>query len=77
MATIVTTAPNSLNGRHKVYEEIFRSPFEMKTESDALKVLDEIRSAHPSKYGWVEISSRIEKTRNNMFVAIRHHAKYE
>lgn len=44
MALMLKTAPNSLNGRYKVYEETFRSPFEKDTESDALGVLDEIRA---------------------------------
>ena len=35
---MMTAAPNSLNGREKVFEETFRSPFEKPTESDALKV---------------------------------------
>ena len=74
---MMTAAPNSLNGREKVFEETFRSPFEKPTESDALKVLEEIRFSHPSNEGWVEISFKIEKTRNNMFRATRHHAKYE
>ena len=74
---MMTAAPNSLNGREKVFEETFRSPFEKPTESDALKVLEEIRSSHPLKDGWVEISSKIEKTCNSMFIAVRHHAKYE
>lgn len=77
MALMLKTAPNSLNGRYKVYEETFRSPFEKDTESDALGVLDEIRATHSSKHGWVEISSRIEKTPDNKFVAVRQHAKYE
>ena len=77
MALMLKTAPNSLNGRYKVYEETFRAPFEKDTESDALGVLDEIRATHSSKHGWVEISSRIEKTPDNKFVAVRQHAKYE
>ena len=42
----------TMNGTKK-YEETFVSPFQKDTKGDALKVLDEIRRAHSSTYGWV------------------------
>jgi len=70
------TAPAIMNGKTKVFEEIFRSPFEQETESDALKVLQSIRECHDEANGWVEIIARAEQLPNGKWRAFRHHAKY-
>ena len=71
------TAPNTLNGKHKTFEETFRSPFEKETQGDALRVLAEIRAAHPPYYGWVEFSGYAEQLPNGKWRAVRHHAQYK
>lgn len=63
--------------REKIYEETFVSPFEQETEGDALRVLGEIRRAHSSEYGWVEIRGFAEHLPNGKWRAVRVHAKYE
>ena len=74
---VLTKAPNSLNGRFKVFEETFVSPFEHETECDAFNYLEEIRSTHPLRDGWVEFTSSIKKLKNGKWIATRYHAKYE
>jgi len=71
------TAPEMRNGKLKVFEETFVSPFEKDTEADALMVLDEIRFEHCSYYGWVEFAGYAEQLSNGKWHAVRHHAKYE
>ena len=71
------TAPEELNGKRKVFEETFISPFEKDTKGDAIKVLDEIRKTHDEEHGWVEFDAcSIQKT-NGKWVAMRHHAQYK
>ena len=70
------TAPATMNDKTKVFEEVFRSPFEKETESDALKVLQAIREVHDEAHGWVEILARAEQLPNGKWRAVRHHAKY-
>lgn len=70
-------APTTWNGKSKIFEETFRSPFEKETEGEALRTLNDIRAAHPSSYGWVEISGYAERLPNGMWRAVRHHAKYK
>lgn len=60
----------------EVYREVFVSPFEKDTEGDALRVLQDIRDAHPSASGWKEIQGFVEKLPNGKFRAVREHAKY-
>ena len=72
------TAPNKLeDGRQKVFEETFVSPFLKDTQGDAQRVLDAIRAAHDSANGWVEIDARVEQLQNNKWRAVRHHAQYK
>ena len=59
-----------------VYREVFRSPFMKDTESEALEVLDKIREAHPSIYGWEEVRGYVEQLSNGKFQAVREHVKY-
>lgn len=54
------------------FKEIFRSPFLKDTESDALRVLEQIRKAHPSSAGWVEIRGYVEP-HNGKYRAVREH----
>ena len=70
------TAPEVINGKNKVFEETFVSPFQKETEGDALRVLDTIRSNHPASSGWVEFEAFAEKLSNGKWRAVRHHAKY-
>lgn len=72
----MANAPDTFNGKAKIFEEIFVSPFEKKSKSDALKVLDSIRRAHPASSGWVEIEGFVEQKFNGLWHAVRHHAKY-
>ncbi len=70
-------APIELNGKKKVFEETFESPAHLRTEEQALQVLDDIRKAHPSSDGWVEFAGYVSKNSfNGMWQAIRLHAKY-
>ena len=71
------TAPVRLNGKNKVFEETFISPFEKDTKGDAIKVLDEIRKSHDEVHGWVEFDAYPIQKLNGKWVAMRHHAKYE
>ena len=58
------------------YEEVFKSPSETAGSIDhALKVLDEIRKAHPASKGWVELNAYIEQVSGGRYRAVRHHAK--
>ena len=57
-------AAMTMNGKTKVYEETFKSPFEKDSESDARKVLEAIRDVHDSAHGWVEIEGYVEKLPN-------------
>lgn len=70
------TAPTTLNGKQKKFEETFTSPFEKDTEADALKVLDEIRNSHSPDSGWVEFAGYAKQLANGKWVAVRHHVKY-
>ena len=70
-------APEILNGKVKTFEEIFRSPFEKETESDALRTLNAIRKAHPNSSGWVEFEGYAEKLPNGKWRAVRYHAQYK
>jgi len=40
-----------------------------------MRVLEEIRAAHPASYGWREINAWIEKLPNGKFRAVREHVK--
>lgn len=71
------TAPETMNGKQKVYEETFESPFEKDTEADALNVLDDIRKQHDEAHGWFEFAGYAKQLPNRKWVAVRHHAKYE
>ena len=72
-------APETKDGKKKVYEELFVSPFQKDTESSALQVLNSIRESHPDSSGWVEIAdgTGIIQLPNGKWCAQRHHAKYE
>lgn len=69
-------APMYYDGKQLRFEEIFRSPFARPTKESAQEVLNSIRAAHNSAYGWVELEARIEETSQG-FVAVRHHAQYK
>ena len=71
------TAPAVLNGKQKVFEETFVSPFQKETKGDALRVLNAIRTCHPSILGWVEFEGFGEQLPNGKWRAVRHHAKYK
>lgn len=58
-----------------MYTEIFRSPYEKQTEEEALRVLNEIREAHPISSGWVEKCGYVEKLPNGKYRAVREHKK--
>lgn len=62
--------------KREVYREVFVSPFEKDTQSDALKVLQAIREFYSTIYGWEEISGFAEKLPNGKYRAVREHAKY-
>ena len=72
-------APETYDGKKKIFEEFFVSPFQKDTESQALQVLDSIRESHPTSSGWVEFETGtgIYKLPNGKWFAQRHHAKYE
>lgn len=71
------TAPAMINGKKKVFEETFVSPFEKDTEDDAIRILDDIRASHDKASGWIEFSGHAIHLPNGKWKAIRHHAKYE
>ncbi len=71
------TATTSLEGKQKVYEETFKSPFEKDSRESALRVLTAIRAAHPAVCGWVEIDGYVEQLPNGKWRAVRHHAQYK
>ena len=70
-------APATWNGKTKTFEEVFRSPFEKDTQSDALRTLEAIREAHPASSGWVEFAGYAEQLPNGKWRAVRHHAQYK
>ncbi|MBO5179181.1 MAG: hypothetical protein J6B87_02390 [Clostridia bacterium] len=59
----------------RTYHEIFVSPFEKDTESEALRVLQAIREAHPASHGWEEIRGFAERLPNGKYRAVREHVK--
>lgn len=67
---------SAVEGKTKVFEETFKSPFEKETEGDALKVLDNIREVHDPNHGWIEIEGYAEQLPNGKWRAVRKHAKY-
>ena len=69
-------APQELNGKHLVFEEIFRSGFPKPTINKAENVLAAIRGQHSKPSGWLEIDAWIEKWPQG-YVAVRHHAQYK
>ena len=71
----MANAPQTHNGKQKVYEETFVSP-EKDSESSALLTLRNIRMCHSSDSGWVDLSGYVEKLPNGKWHAVRHHAKY-
>lgn len=60
----------------EVYREVFVSPFQEETEGNALRILQQIRDAHPSEYGWKEIRGFVEKLPNGKYRAVREHVKF-
>lgn len=70
------SAPITLNGKQKKYEETFTSPFQKDTEEEALRVLDSIRKEHDESHGWVEFAGYAKQLSNGKWIAERHHAKY-
>lgn len=58
-----------------MYKEKFISPYEKQTEEEALRVLNEIREAHPNSSGWVEVRGYVEKLPNGKYRAVREHEK--
>lgn len=70
-------ASDTFRGKTKTFEEVFRSPFEKDSQEEALQVLQEIREAHPSTSGWVEVTGYIEPLPNGKWRAVRHHAQYK
>lgn len=77
MVITFTKGPQNLNGKEKVFEEIFYSPFEKDTQAEAMRVLDAIREGHPESSGWVEFTGTLEKLPNGKWRAVRHHAQYK
>ena len=69
-------APKVKGSFFLVYQENFKSPFLKDTESEAQKVLDEIRLAHPASKGWEEIEAYVEQMPNGKYRAVRNHALY-
>ncbi|MBO4293129.1 MAG: hypothetical protein J5881_01905 [Clostridia bacterium] len=61
----------------EVYREVFVSPFEKKTENEALKVLQAIREVHSEEHGWKEIRGFVEKLPNGKYRAVREHAQFK
>ena len=57
----------------RIYSEVFVSPFEKDTESEALRVLNSIREAHPASSGWEEVRGFVEKLPNGKYRAVREH----
>ncbi len=55
-------------------KECFVEPFGNSTKEEALKVLDNIRLAHPESSGWKEISGYVEK-QSDGWHAVRVHEK--
>lgn len=70
-------ASTTMNGKQKVFEETFVSPFEKNSESEALTVLDEIRTTHDEAHGWVEIKGFAELLPNGKWRAVRIHEQYK
>lgn len=63
--------------KKQVFHEVFVSPFEKDTESEALKVLKAIRDLHSEEYGWKEIDGFVERLPNGKYRAVREHAQYK
>ena len=59
----------------KTFAEKFCSPFLKDTEEEALRVLEDIRAAHPAEKGWEEIDGYAEKLQNGKWRAVRKHRK--
>lgn len=59
----------------RIFHEIFVSPFLKDTESEALRVLNAIREAHPARHGWREIRGFAERLPNGKYRAVREHIK--
>ncbi len=59
-----------------IFRETFISPFQKDTREEAYKVLEAIRDAHPTYYGWVEIDGYVEKLSNGKWRAVRVHEKH-
>lgn len=58
-----------------MYKEVFRSPIEKETETEAQKILESIREAHPESNGWKEIRGYVEKLPNGKYRAVREHER--
>ena len=57
------------------FAEKFVSPFVKPTKEEALKVLNDIREAHPASKGWIEIRGDVEEVPGG-YRAVRVHKKY-
>ncbi len=77
MAISFSNAPKTLNGKTKVFEEVFYSAFEKDTRAEAIRVLNDIREAHPQSSGWEEFAGTAEELPNGKWRAVRHHAQYK
>ena len=72
------TATTALEGKKMVFNERFVSPGEFDKKEDALRVLEEIRKAHPAEDGWVETYGDAEYSPDTgKLYAVRRHQKYE
>ena len=60
----------------KIFKETFVSPFGKETESDALRVLDQIRKEHDASHGWREINAYVEQHADGKWYAVRVHEKH-
>ena len=57
------------------YHETYVSSAEYASESEALKVLNSIREAHPARHGWREIRGFVQPLPNGKYKAVREHEK--
>lgn len=71
--------PNELDGKHKVFEEVFVNNGGEKSPATAAYHLVQIREGHPESSGWhtEEGHEGIFKDTDGLYYAYRHHAQYK
>lgn len=72
---MMITAPDSVNGKRRVYQETFRSS-EKESKRAAEELFDALRASHPMSDGWIQWDYDIVENPNGSFQLLVLQAQY-